>query len=88
MEIKLHYMPEKPDHSCKVLVFHRDETIGNIYYVSSVIYSAKYGLFNEHDEVLEDELKPEYSESVIAWAYMDEVERGVLDEADRHIHKG
>lgn len=78
MEIKLHYLPEKPDHSCDVLVFHRNETTGDIYYVSSVMYSAKYGLFNEHDLQLEDELEPDYSESVIAWAYMYEVNEEVL----------
>lgn len=78
MEIKLHYLPEKPDHSCDVLVFHRSETTGNIYYVASVMYSAKYGLFNEFDSKLEDEIDPEYSESIVAWAYMDEVNEEVL----------
>lgn len=78
MKIKLHYLPEKPDHSCDVLVFHRNEDTGNIYYVSSVMYSAKYGLFNEHDLELEDELNPEYSESVVAWVYIDEVNEEVL----------
>lgn len=78
MKIKLHYLPEKPDHSCDVLAFHRNEITGNIYYVTSTMYSAKYGLFNAYDVLLEDELDPEFSESVVAWAYMNEVNKEVL----------
>ena len=78
MEIKLHYLPEKPYFSCQVLVFHRSKTTGNIYNVTNVNYSAKYGMFNAYDTQFTDELNDEYGDDICAWAFMDDVEPEVL----------
>ncbi len=77
MEIKLHYLPEKPDYSCNVLVFAVSST--NVNYVANVGYSAKYGLFNFYDyfEVVK-EGDEEYQKGIVAWADMDEVNKEVL----------
>jgi len=86
MEIKLHYLPEKPGHSCDVLAFHRSELKNSIYNVTNCEYSDKYGLFNCYDWMTDvDRLKKAdiFGKTIIAWAYMDEVERGVLNETDR-----
>lgn len=74
MEVKLHRLPEKPYHTCEVLVFHKNQ-FGDIYTVQNVTYSAKYGLFNCHDFYEGEDVvgMEEYGEDIVAWAYMDEV---------------
>ena len=74
MEVVLHQLPEKPYHTCSVLVFHRNE-FGDIYNVQNVTYSAKYGLFNCHDFYLADEANDDtnYNEDIVCWCYMDEI---------------
>lgn len=77
MEIKLHYLPEKPDYSCNVLVFAVGNT--NVNYVANVGYSAKYGLFNFYDHFeVATETDEEYQKGIVAWAYMDEVSEEVM----------
>ena len=73
MEIKLHYLPEKPYFSCEVLVFHKSKFTGDIYNVANVSYSAQYGMFNAYDRQFTDELDDEYGDDIVAWAYMDEI---------------
>ena len=77
MEVVLHYPPEKPYLSCRVLVFHK-HTNGDIYNVSNVYYSAKNGLFNSYDHQIPDEGDYEYQNDLVAWAYMDEINVEVL----------
>lgn len=80
MEIKLHYLPDKPYYSCEVLAFHQHKTTGRIFNVANVPFSAKYGLFNCHDFFLADEAEAndDFNDGLVAWAYMDEVNEEVL----------
>lgn len=82
MEIKLHQPPDKPTYSCQVIVFCQSKIDYEIKYVSNVGYSAKYGMFNTYDYMHGDEVaeSQELNESVVAWAYMDEVVKEVMHE--------
>lgn len=78
MGFKLHYLPEKPTHSCIVVVFCKSHYGEHINFVSNVGYSEKYGLFNAYDHELADEVGENAVHSVVAWAYMDEVSEEVM----------
>lgn len=86
MEIRLHFIPELPTHSCECVVFHYNTLTGNITTVINVHYSAVYGAFNMYDYFDTDYVvsrarqTEEYNASIIAWAYMDEVTQGVFNE--------
>lgn len=80
MEFKLHYLPEKPECTCEVLVFHRSKTTGHIFNIANVSYSSKFGVFNAYDHFTEEDADgcAEYSEDIAAWAYFDEVDEEAL----------
>lgn len=86
MKINLHFPPEMPTRSGDVLTFHYNVFTGHIYCAINSEYSIIYNRFNCYDEMsadLYEERKPgieKFNESVIAWAYMDEVAQGVFDE--------
>ena len=79
MKIKLHYLPEKPEYSCTVLIFCKSSYRNEIIHISNVDYSEKYGLFNHNDcmDVI-TEKDESYQNGIVAWAYMDEVNEEVL----------
>lgn len=86
MEIKLHFTPEKPSESCKVVCIHYNTKTGTIYAVMDTTYSAEYGMFCTHDGMPKEhyeEHKEEinnYNKSIIAWVYMCDVVNEVFDE--------
>lgn len=77
MKIKLHLLPEKPSKSCEVVVFVKGNYTGKIILVSNVGYSAKLDSFNAYDHMTAEDISNEYNDSVVAWAYMDEVNKEV-----------
>ena len=86
MEFKLHYPPEMPAKSGECLVFHYCVETGHITTVLNVSYSKEYGMFcifdgarQEYFEERKESLE-RYNDSIIAWAYFDEVTQGVFDE--------
>lgn len=89
MEIKLHFTPEMPTRSADVLAFHYSVVTGHIYNIMSCTYSIVYELFNCHDDITAEkfeELKEgmqKYTDSVLCWAYMDEITEEVFDEIQR-----
>lgn len=86
MEIKLHFPPEMPARSCEVVGFHYCIQTGHITTIISTSYSKKYNMFCMYDDAPKEYYEEhaegikDYSESIIAWAYMDEVTEGVFDE--------
>lgn len=85
MEIKLHFLPEVPQDSCEVVVFFAME--GKLYHVINIHYSAKYKRFGCHDYMTEDavaarkESNDKYMENMLCWAYFDEMDSEVWNEA-------
>ena len=79
MEVVLHQLPEKPYHTCEVVVFHKNK-MGEIYHIANVYYSAKYGMFNCHDFYLKDEADEydSYGDDIACWCYMEELNVEVL----------
>ena len=73
MEIKLHFMPEKPNESCEVIVFEAGND-GNLSFVTGTGYSTYWDSFYARDN--SDSLSRYAKESnkrIIAWAYFNEV---------------
>lgn len=83
MEIKLHFLPEKPKESCKVIIYSALSN-GEIFYIVSTDYSAYWDMFYMCDDY--DKLSKstkEANESITAWAYFDEVKEEYKDEVLR-----
>lgn len=84
MEIKLHFTPEKPEKSCRVLAMTMSTVTQKISMVADTSYSTQWGAFFMRDE---DESMPYCTQvtnkMIFAWAYMDEIEEGVFDEINR-----
>lgn len=80
MEIKLHFLPEKPTESCKVIVC-KTLSNGDLWKFEDADYSTYWGLFHMTDE--REELPKcikEINEIITAWAYFDEVKEEYKDE--------
>lgn len=80
MEIKLHFLPEKPTESCKVIVF-KTLSDGELWAVDSTTYSKYWDMFHMTDE--REELRKcvkETNDIIIAWSYFEETAEGLKDE--------
>ena len=82
MKINLHFLPEKPVTSCEVITFHVNER-GDLYHVCNIHYSAKFGMFNTYEWSEIDDADYEYQKSIVAWAYMKDVEEELFNEIQR-----
>lgn len=82
MKINLHFLPEKPVTSCEVITFHVNKR-GDLYYVCNIHYSAKFGMFNTYEWSEIDDADYEYQKSIVAWAYMKDVEEELFNEIQR-----
>ena len=83
MEIKLHFLPEKPTKSCKVIVC-KTLSNGDLWKFEDAEYSTYWGLFHMTDE--REELPKcikEINEIITAWAYFDEAKEEYKDEVLR-----
>lgn len=84
MEIKLHFTPEKPEKSCRVLVMTMSTVTQKISMVTDTSYSAKWEAFFMRDE---DETMPYCTHAtnklITTWAYMSELEGDLFDEINR-----
>lgn len=83
MEIKLHFLPEKPTKSCKVIVC-KTLSNGDLWKFEDADYSTYWGLFHMTDE--REELPKcikEINEIITAWAYFDEAKEEYKDEVLR-----
>lgn len=89
MEIKLHFTPELPTRSEYVVTFHYSVATGHIYSIIDCSFSVIHGLFNCHDDITAEKFEElregmeKFSESVLCWAYMDEITQEVFDEIQR-----
>ena len=80
MEIKLHFLPEKPTESCKVIVY-KTFPDGELFSVVNTTYSKEWELFHMTDDM--EELRKcvwETNKDIIAWSSFDETEEGIKDE--------
>ena len=80
MEIKLHFLPEKPKESCKVIVYSALDN-GDVYDITSANYSTYWDMFYMRDDY--EELKKhtkEANKNIVAWAYFDEAQEAYKDE--------
>ena len=83
MEIKLHFLPEKPTKSCKVIVC-KTLSNGDLWKFEDADYSTYWGLVHMTDE--REELPKcikEINEIITAWAYFDEAKEEYKDEVLR-----
>ena len=80
MEIKLHFLPEKPTESCKVIVY-KTLPSGKLFSVTNTTYSKEWGLFHmEDDRESLPKCTWETNKDIIAWSFFSETEEGFKDE--------
>ena len=80
MKLKLHFLPEKPAESSRVIVFHSWGD-GELSSVTDTLYSAYWDSFYSRDEdpTLFKSVK-EANKTIIAWCYFNEAREEFKDE--------
>ena len=83
MKTEWHYLPELPNRSCEVLVLHYRPQYGKVF-VQQVKYSQANKLFNttDKDNSHWGVYMHHFSDSVYAWAYVDETKTEFLARPD------
>lgn len=80
MEIKLHFLPEKPTDTCRVIVY-KTMPNGNLFSITNTTYSKEWELFHMTDD--REELPKciwETNKDIIAWSYFEESAEALKDE--------
>ena len=80
MKLKLHFLPEKPAESSRVIVFHSWGD-GELSSVTDTFYSVYWDAFyaRDDDEKLLKSTK-EANKTIVAWCYFDEAREEFQDE--------